>query len=210
MFEKISPAVSLLGTAVALSGTAMTVWLNVIRRGTVKMTRPSQISFGAGGEPKVHACASLYATAARGVIVESMFARVEDHESKRDFEIWVHGPETLHRASGLRVGREGVAADHHFLLHGDAAQFSLAPGEYTVSFYAELVGHRGTIPLQSVKLTLTEEVVAEAKELGRGVFFDWSPTAKKYLVRAHRPRAPKDKPFDAFADLLGLTTTAPH
>ena len=127
--------------AVAIS--VATAWLTLFRRGTVRMTQPTTIYFGADASaspsPKVYLRTLLYSTAKRGQIIESMFVRLRRGESIQTFNIWVYGEGSLARGSGLYVGENGVTCNHHFLLPADGTKFEFLPGEYKVEVYASLV-----------------------------------------------------------------------
>jgi len=101
------------------------------------MTKPTIIFFGFDGgisndgslpPLKVFLRALLYATSKRGRIVESMFVRLRRGESVQNFNIWVYGDESLARGSGVFVGENGVACNHHFLLLADGTKFEFIAG----------------------------------------------------------------------------------
>ena len=89
------PAISVVVSTLALTISMVTAWLTLFRRGTVRMTRPTAIYFGADGSvdrsPKVYLRTLLYSTAKRGQIVESMFVKLCRGESIQTFNIWVYG-----------------------------------------------------------------------------------------------------------------------
>jgi hypothetical protein len=64
------PAISVVVSTLALTISMVTAWLTLFRRGTVRMTRPTAIYFGADGSvdssPKVYLRTLLYSTAKRG------------------------------------------------------------------------------------------------------------------------------------------------
>ena len=109
------PAISVVVSTLALTISMVTAWLTLFRRGTVRMTRPTAIYFGADGSvdpsPKVYLRTLLYSTAKRGQIVESMFVKLRRGESIQTFNIWAYGEASLARGSGLYVGENGVTCD---------------------------------------------------------------------------------------------------
>lgn len=119
MNDPVALAVSVLSLAVS----AVTAWLTLFRRGTVRMTQPTVIFFGPDsprsgrekGLPKIYLRTLLFSTSKRGRVIESMHVSLERSETRQNFNIWVHGDDKLVRGSGLYVGATGVAANHHFL-----------------------------------------------------------------------------------------------
>lgn len=91
------------------------------------MTRPTVVFFGPDGRRgdgeaprlKVFLRTLLYSTARRGQTLESMHVNLRRAESTQNFSIWVYGDDRLARGSGLYVGHDGVACNHHFLLPED-------------------------------------------------------------------------------------------
>src|SRR3546814_91424 len=106
--------------ALVVSATAM--WLTYLKKGQVRLTRPSVVYFGPDGSrneglngiPKIFFRGLLIADAKRGRIVESLYASLQHNESKQNFNVWVYGDEKLVRGSGLFVGDTGIVANHHF------------------------------------------------------------------------------------------------
>ncbi len=121
------------------------------------MTQPTVVFFGPDGgrrdseKPrlKVFLRTLLYSTSRRGQTLESMHVNLQRGESKQNFSIWVYGDDRLARGSGIYVGNDGVACNHHFLLPEDGADFKLLPGQYTVRVYAKRVSDRD--PANSLK-----------------------------------------------------------
>jgi hypothetical protein len=164
--QTISIVVSVLALAISVA----TAWLTLFRRGTVRMTQPTTIYFGADASsspsPKVYLRTLLYSTAKRGQIIESMFVKLRRGESIQTFNIWVYGEGSLARGSGLYVGENGVTCNHHFLLPADGTKFEFLPGEYKVEVYASLAGG----PAFSVLLILR---VADPSWGSKGRGFDF-------------------------------------
>jgi hypothetical protein len=183
-----------------------TAWLTLFRRGTVKMTKPTLLFFGPDGKsgpPKVYLRTLLYSTAKRGHIVESMFVRLRRGESVQNFNVWVYGDDRMARGSGIYVGHEGLASNHHFLLPRDGTGYDFLAGEYSFQVYALLVGRRSPLLLSQVTLHLSPEQSAAMKATGFGCFFDWGPDSQKY--HAHVDRPPLLRDADAERLLTELT-----
>lgn len=179
---------SIVLSVAALAISALTAWLTLFQRGTVRMTQPTVIFLGPDGRPpnetpiaaKVYLRSLLYATSKRGRIVESMFVRLHRSESNQTFSIWVYGEKSLARGSGLFVGEGGLACNHHFLPLNDGTTFSLLPGDYTLEVYARLVGDVSAVKLFSTGLVISPQEAERLKQPNAGIYFDWHPESHKY------------------------------
>jgi hypothetical protein len=174
-------------SVVALCISAVTAWLTLFRKGTIKMTQPTVIFFGPDGpasnseSPKIYLRALLFSTSKRGRVVESMHATLYRNESHQNFNIWVYGEERLVRGSGLFVGETGVAANHHFLTPKDGTHFCFISGRYRVEIFAKLLGDSKPILLFSQPLEITNELATQMVEPNVGLYFDWGPDSSRYL-----------------------------
>src|SRR5712692_10279048 len=144
------------------------------------MTQPTVIFFGPDGARrdgqkarlKVFLRTLLYSTSRRGQTLESMHVNLQRGESKQNFSIWVYGDDRLARGSGIYVGNDGVACNHHFLLPEDGADFKLLPGQYTVRVYAKRVSDREPRELAKVALNISESQARELDNEDAGIYFD--------------------------------------
>lgn len=204
--EPISVTISLL----ALCTSAVTAWLTLFRRGTVKMTQPTVIFFGPDTPrsrdeaplPKVFLRTLLFATSKRGRVVESMHVSLSRNETHQNFNIWVYGDERLVRGSGLFVGEAGISANHHFLVPKDGNSFRFTEGSYRIEVFAQLLGDRERMRLFSQTLEIPREIAVQLAELDCGLYFDWGPDSSRYLLHVDkRPPLPNED----FLDLLNLT-----
>lgn len=178
--EIISIVISVL--ALVISG--VTAWFALFHGGTIKMTQPTIFFFGpdgTSGPPKVFLRSLLFSTANKGHIVENLYVKLRRGESVQNFNIWVYGQkEALARGSGLFVGKEGVACNHHFLLPQDGAPFKFLSGEYTLQVFVSLIGKKKPILLFTQKLSLSQAFADEINSENSGVFYDWGPDSKRY------------------------------
>src|ERR1700677_2641089 len=205
MTDPISITVSVL----ALSLSTVTAWLTLLRRGTVKMTRPTTIFFGPDtpripdehGLPKVYLKTLLFATAKRGRVIESLHVSLARNETIQNFNIWVFGDEKLGRGSGLFVGETGVAANHHFLIPSGAT-FRFTEGLYQLKVFARLLGDRKPILLFTQTLEISSQIAKQLEKNDTGLYFDWGPDSSRYLTHVDR-RPPKPSPED-FLNFVGL------
>jgi hypothetical protein len=210
----VTDPVSLALSAGAVTISAGTAWLTLLRRGQIRMTRPTLFYLGPDGPgghnipkgaPKVYVRMLLYSTARRGNVIESMYVTVSRGETKQNFSVWVYREAgRLSRGSGLFVDQEGVAMDHHFLLPSDGTRYEFTPGEYRVDIYAKLVHSQKPLVLGSVESPLTEAVAREADREGGGVFFDWSPDLGRYNARARPVQITQDEASPLLAILSAL------
>jgi hypothetical protein len=194
----------------ALAVSALTAWLTLFRRGTVKMTQPTVIFFGPDvpgspaepALPKVYLRTLLVATAKRGRVIQSMYVSLSRDETVQNFNVWVYGDEKLVRGSGLFVGETGVAANHHFLIPREGVSFQFIEGQYHLKVYAPLLGDRKRTLLFSHTLEITRDTAIRLKEPDTGVYFDWGPDSSRYLIHVMKqPIAPRP---EQFLELLGL------
>ena len=188
-------------SALALCVSVFTAWLSFFRHGELRMTQPTVIFFGPDGgrrdgqKPrlKVFLRTLLYSTSRRGQTVESMHVNLQRAESKQNFSIWVYGDDRLARGSGLYVGADGVACNHHFLLPEDGADLRLVHGQYTVRVYAKRVRDREPRQLAQIALAISESQARELENDDAGIYFDWGPDQQAY--HAHiEIRKPKPLP----------------
>ena len=126
---------------ISLIISGLTFWLTRIRKGTLKMTRPSIICFlGKNGidEPKIFIRTLLYSTSDQGQYIQNMFIRLHRAETIQNFNVWAYGDNGLVRGSGLFVSKGGVSNYHHFLLPKNE-QWDFVAGEYKLEVIAETV-----------------------------------------------------------------------
>jgi hypothetical protein len=181
--EWLSLSISCLAFVVS----ALTAWLTFFRRGKLRMTQPTVVYFGpdGGGEKearnKVYLRTLLYSTSRRGQMVESMHVNLQRAETRQNFSVWVYGEERLVRGSGLFVGHEGVAFNHHFLLPRDGADFKFVAGEYALRVNAKRVGDRRSRELAAVRLVVSDSHALELQQKEEaGIYFDWGADLQAY------------------------------
>lgn len=172
----------------ALVVSAVTAWLTLFRPGELKMTPPTVIFFGPDGSPpegvrprlKVFLRTLLFSTARNGQTVESMHVNLQRGESRQNFSIWVYGNERLARGSGLFVGADGIACNHHFLLPEEGAEFRLLAGEYVLRVFAKRVRDKLPRTLSEVRLRISESQSKQLEDSQMGIYFDWGPDQQAY------------------------------
>jgi hypothetical protein len=186
--------------AVSMGISGVTAWLTLGRRGRLRCAQPPTIYFGPDGareqHPKVFVRLLLYTSAARGHIVEGMFARLHRGDSVQTFGVWVVGKSgDLHRGAGVAVRQEGTALDHHFLLPSDGTAYQFLAGEYKLHLFAIVVGRSKPYRLTTVELPVTESQAERLREKATGLYFDWSPETGRYHGHIDRARQPEPLPL---------------
>lgn len=166
---------------ISLIISGLTFWLTRIRKGSLRMTRPSIICFlGQNGndEPKIFIRTLLYATADQGQYIQNMFVKICRAETTQNFNVWAYGDKGIVRGSGLFTGKTGVSVYHHFLLPKNE-QWNFGAGEYRLEVYAETVDN-STKKLFEQKLSLTPEQSNDIAQ-GKAIYFDWAPNTQQYI-----------------------------
>jgi hypothetical protein len=196
--RKMDTAITLATAVLALVISALTAWLTLFRRGTVRMTQPTVVFFGPDGGrpdrrplPKVFLRTLLYSTGERGQLLESMYVVLRRQSEQQAFGIWVYGDrDHLLRGSGLYVGKDGVSCNHHFLLR-DRSNYQFRAGAHQLEVYAATAHQSKPHRLWSLTIELTEEQAAAIRDDGAGVYFDWDPTTRRFEPHVERrPAAP--------------------
>ncbi len=189
----------------------ITLWLSHLRRGTLKMTKPTVIFFGPdGGErgiSKLFLRTLLFSTAKRGVVLEHLYVRLRRGETQQNFNIWVYGEKDLARGSGLFVGQEGVATNHHFLLPAEIVNFEFAAGEYRLEVFGKTVEKDRVQLLSSIELSISADEAGKLREPDHGIYFDWGPDSGRYQTKIEgKPSRPSDAVKLLEALKSGMTT----
>lgn len=201
----MSGQASIVISVLALVISALTAWLTLFRRGTVKMTQPTVIYFGPDrgrhGEisppPKVFLRTLLFSTSKRGRVIESMHASLARNETIQNFNIWVYGDDKLVRGSGLFVGETGVSANHHFLTPKDGNHFRFLAGRYRLEVFAKILGDKQQTLLFNQEIEVTQDIATQLQEPLAGLYFDWGPDALRYI-----PHIQKHSEVANFADFI--------
>jgi hypothetical protein len=211
MTNSISIAISGLALAVAVLAfglSAITAWVTLFRKGTVKMTQPTVIFFGPDGRgsnmkdvsAKIFLRTLLFATSKRGRVIESMHITLSHNEAWQNFNIWVYGEKLLVRGSGLFVGESGLAANHHFLAPKNATSFRFNEGMYQLRVFAHLLGDKERLLLFSQDLEISKEHALALADPEAGLYFDWGPDTSRYF--SHIDKRPPPSLPDGLLPLL--------
>lgn len=194
--QTIPIVISILALGVALA----TLWLSHLRRGNLRMTKPTVIFFGPDsdnkGFAKVFLRALLYSTGKRGHVLEHLYVRLRVGENQQNFNIWVYGEKELARGSGLFVGAEGVATNHHFLIPSDTNSLEFRAGNHLIQVFGKIVGSDESILLSETHLAIDPQEALRLKENDAGIYFDWGPDAGGYQKKIEIKRGKGIDPLE--------------
>lgn len=176
------------------------------------MTQPTVVFFGPdGGErgkPKIYLRTLLYSTAKRGVVLEHLYIRLRRRETQQNFNIWVYGERDLARGSGLFVGQEGIATNHHFLTPTDVGSFDFVAGDYVLEVFGKTIGDDAVSLLSTIRLKINANEAAQLRQPDHGIYFDWGPDAGRYMTKIEGRRAKGADPL-MFLEALQAGSAAP-
>jgi len=189
---------------IAITISIITFWLTKIRKGIVKMTRPTVIFFGPDGggkgDNKIFIRTLLYSTSDKGLYIQNMFIRLQRGESIQNFNVWVYDDNGLVRGSGLFVNKSGIASNHHFLLPKDGTNYNFLAGEYSLQVFIETVDKSPTKIFEQ-KLSISKSQEQEMLNQKAGTYFDWAPNNQNYLSHIDY-RKKENKEFTELIDKL--------
>lgn len=200
-------------SVLALLVSGATFWLSHLRRGALKMTQPTVVFFGPdGGErgiSKIYLRTLLYATAKRGVVLEHLYIRLRRGETQQNFNIWVYGERDLARGSGLFVGQEGIATNHHFLTPADVGSFDFVAGDYVLEVFGKTVGQDRVSLLSTIRLNIDANEATELRQPEHGIYFDWGPDAGRYMTKIEGRRTKYPDPLTFLETLQAGSAATP-
>ena len=188
-----------------------TAWYTLWKKGRVDMTRPLMIAFVGSEGPKVVMRATLFSTAKRGNVIESMHVRVRREQNKQTLNVWGFGNSSQEYGGGLFVGPEGAAHYHHFLPPKDGTGFCFLPGELTLEVFTKTLGEDSEVCIFTQTFELTPEQAEAANGASSSTIFHWGPDTGKYYPHIDRrgselletnPREPDPSPELLSVELL--------
>jgi hypothetical protein len=177
--------ISLVISIVSIGLSAGTFWWTGLRRGSLKITRPSIVFFGYdGSNAKVFLRCLLYSSSARGQLIEHMFVRIAGPQSERLFTFWGYGEtKALSAGSGLFVSQTGIALNHHFVSSVHDEPYLFAAGCYTIEVMAKVIPRRRPITLQNIAIELTDDQAFSLADR-KGILFERDPIAGTFKGQA--------------------------
>ena len=202
MTNSVTSVLAFFVSLLALTLSAVTAWVTLLRRGEIRMTRPTVVYFGPdsgtdvkGAPEKVFLRTLLYSTGKRGHILENMFVRLHRGETRQNFNVWAYGDKDLSRGSGLFIPETGFAANHHFLLPPDGTYFRFSSGIYTLEVFVAEVGVAQPRCLYRLDLEIPITIFEEFDRPGHGLYFDWGPDAGRYFAHVRHRLRQSFQPF---------------
>lgn len=180
----LSPIVSI----VALGLSLFTLWFTVLRRGSIRCTRPSFVAIRYDfvnkpqAQAKVFFRALLFSTGKRGVMIEQLFLRVSAGSRQAEFSFWGYGDDKLMRGSGLFVPETGMATNHHFNPTDVDTLFRFSGETYSFELLASLVGRKRLVSLWTIELDVPVGVFDHTIAANKAIFYNWSPQTRAYVV----------------------------
>ena len=187
--QYVTIAISIL----ALFVSGITLWLSHLRRGSLRMTRPTVVYFGPdgneGGKSKVFLRTLLYSTGKLGIVLEHLFIRLRRGETRQNFNIWVYGEKDLARGSGLFVSQAGIATNHHFLTPTDVRGFDFSAGDYELEVFGKIAGEDTTLLLSTIRVSIEGYEAEQLQKGDHGIYFDWGPDAGRYQKKVEGRRS---------------------
>lgn len=176
--------ISLVLSILAIIFTGYTFYFTSLRKGRVKMTKPSVIFLGPdgpeSGNKKVFIRTLLYSTAQKGNYIQNMYLKLTNNRKSKIFNIWVYDNDGLKRGSGLYISEEGISANHHFLLNNKNDDFKFMEGLNNIEIFVEHINGKES-KIHNSKLFLSTEQTEKLGSSNAGIYFDWDPGTKSYL-----------------------------
>jgi len=187
---------ALMLSILALTLSAATAWLTIFHRGTVKMARPHFFALIPEDGPfgswlKLFMRTLLFSTGKRGRVVEIVQLTLR-HEGKTfPFNYWMYGDsDKLSIGSGIFVGQDGIALNHHFVPTSPLSVNDLPAGSYQIEVRALLLGSKSVTIIQRLQFALgNEEANALRTSKDKAVFFVWDQETGTYKSRIDNRRS---------------------
>lgn len=169
---------------ISLLISGLTFWLTKVKKGSIKMTKPTVIFMGPDGQgsnhKKIFIRTLLFSTADNGRYVQNMYIRLQRGESVQNFNIWVYDDNSgLVRGSGLYISRTGLACNHHFLMPRDGSKYEFLEGAYTLQIFIEPIAGKPHKLFEQM-LSINKDQEKEMRNKGVGIYFDWAPNTQSY------------------------------
>lgn len=200
--EIASITISILALLISVT----TFWLTRLRKGLVRMTKPTVIFFGPDGQDssskKIFVRTLLYSTSDRGQYIENMYVKLTNSKLVHIFNIWVYGDNILSRGSGLFISKHGLAVNHHFLTPKDNTNLKFIEGKYQLDIFVEPVNSK-PIKIYSQLLNISPKQANQLLKNNAGIYFDWAPEKQSY--HSHIDSRP-DKTPSIIEFMKGLET----
>ena len=113
------------------------------------------------------------------------------------------------RGSGLFVGQEGIATNHHFLTPTDIRGFDFAAGDYELEVFGKIIGTGTTLLLSTIRLSIDAHEAEQLRKPDHGIYFDWGPDAGRYQKKIEGRRSKALDPLRLLEALQEGSTLPP-
>jgi len=171
----------------ALIISAITAWLAIMHRGTVKITRPHFFALlpensPFGGQIKLFMRVLVFSTSQRGRVIESMTVTLKCEGKSFPLNYWMYGEANkLTIGSGVFVGHEGISVNHHFVPTNALSANDFISGHYIADIYAHLLGDNSPIKLFKLEFELSENEISTIRTSNdKAIYFTWDQELNKY------------------------------
>lgn len=183
-------SIELVISGLALIVSVGSVWITVFHRGTVKMTRPQFFALLPENGPfgswiKFFTRVLVFSTGQRGRVIENLYVTIHHNNKELPFHYWMYGEtDKLTIGSGVFVGHQGLAANHHFVPTTPVSSNDFTAGSYKLEISTLLLGDRWPIQLFEIQFNLNdEEVAAIRNSKDHAIFFIWDKNNNVYKSR---------------------------
>lgn len=106
------------------------------------------------------------------------------------FSFWGYGDKELVRGSGLFVGENGVATNHHFNPINSEEFFSFTSGTYEIELVAKPVNKERLVSLSKVELNVPKDAFDSNISPDSAVYFNWSAEEQRYIESIENRETP--------------------
>lgn len=179
----ISAGLSLI--AICISGA--TFWLTLVKKGRLICLRPLSFNIGSvsyetdATYQKLLRQLFIVTTGPRLFFIEQLYLELRKNTSRQQFNIWVYCKKNdLVRASGIKIGHDGVNADHYFLLPKDVSDYAFFAGSYKLELFAKVWGREDPVLLTECEFAIDKKQSVALNNREQSLNFDWTNNERDY------------------------------
>jgi hypothetical protein len=171
----ISAGLSLI--AICISGA--TLWLTLVKKGRLICLRPLSFNIRRASDETDASYQILLrqlfiaTTGPRLFFIEQLYVELRKNTSRQQFNIWVYCKKNdLVRASGIKIGHDGVNADHYFLLPKDVSDYAFVGGIYKLELFAKVWGREDPVLLTECEFAIDKKQSVALNNREQSLNFD--------------------------------------
>lgn len=180
--------ISLSLSLIAAFISSATLWLTLLKRGRLICLRPQSFNIGRYSSRDTSAPYQILlrqlfiaTTGPKLFFIEQLYIELRRSTSVQQFNIWVYGKQKdLVRGSGVKIGHDGLNADHYFLLSKNIKSYAFDSGNYKLELYAKLWGRKDAIVLTECSFAINTEQSRALTSGKQSLNFDWNNEEKNY------------------------------